>query len=91
MPQKLSVDNFEWIKETSRFNEDFVKKLYWRKWWRIFPWSWCSISWKITRTSGWFTIFTTKNENGKSRLVANLHDKNWICFTYKKFKTSVKK
>ena len=27
MSQKLSVNNFEWIKDTSKFNEDFIKKL----------------------------------------------------------------
>ena len=26
-PQKLSVNNFKWIKDTSQFNEDFTKKL----------------------------------------------------------------
>ena len=25
MPQKLPVNNFEWIKDTSQFNEDFIK------------------------------------------------------------------
>ena len=25
MPQKLLVNNFEWIKDTSQFNEDFIK------------------------------------------------------------------
>ena len=25
MFQKLSVNNFQWIKDTSRFNEDFIK------------------------------------------------------------------
>ena len=25
MSQKLPVDNFEWIKDTSQFNEDFIK------------------------------------------------------------------
>ena len=25
MSQKLPVNNFEWIKNTSRFNEDFIK------------------------------------------------------------------
>ena len=25
MPQKFSVNDFEWIKETSQFNEDFIK------------------------------------------------------------------
>ena len=28
MPQKLPVNNFEWIKYTSEFNEDFVKNYY---------------------------------------------------------------
>ena len=28
MLQKLPVNNFEWIKDTSEFNEDFTKKLY---------------------------------------------------------------
>ena len=27
MLQKLPVNNFEWIKDTSQFNEDFIKKL----------------------------------------------------------------
>ena len=26
MSQKLSVNNFDWIKDTSQFNEDFIKK-----------------------------------------------------------------
>ena len=26
MPEKLPVNNFEYIKETSQFNEDFVKE-----------------------------------------------------------------
>ena len=25
MPQKLPVDNFEWIKDTSQYNEDLIK------------------------------------------------------------------
>ena len=25
MSQKLTVNNFEWIKDTSQFNEDFIK------------------------------------------------------------------
>ena len=28
MPQKLLVDNFEWIKDASQFNEDFIKNYY---------------------------------------------------------------
>ena len=25
MPQKLPVNNFEWIEDTSQFNKDFIK------------------------------------------------------------------
>ena len=25
MPQKLPVNNFEWVEDTSQFNEDFIK------------------------------------------------------------------
>ena len=28
MAQKLPINNFEWIKKTSQFNEDFIKKNY---------------------------------------------------------------
>ena len=31
MSQKLPVDNFEWIKDTSQFNEDFIKKTIMKK------------------------------------------------------------
>ena len=27
MPQKLPVNNFEWIKDTALFNEDFIKTM----------------------------------------------------------------
>ena len=26
MPQKLPVNNFKWINDTSQFNEDYIKK-----------------------------------------------------------------
>ena len=29
--QKLTVNNFEWIKDTSQFSGDFINKLYRRK------------------------------------------------------------
>ena len=43
MLQKLSANKREWVKDISQFNEDFIKKYNEE--------SWCSISWKITRTS----------------------------------------
>ena len=47
MSQKLPINNFEWIKDTSQFNEGFIKKLWWRMWWRAFSSSWCSILEKL--------------------------------------------
>ena len=48
MLQKLPLNNFQWIEDTSKFNGDFIRK--W-KWWKIFCQSWWSIFWKITWTS----------------------------------------
>ena len=28
MPQKFSVNNVDWIKDTSQFNDDFIKNYY---------------------------------------------------------------
>ena len=28
MSQKLSMNNFDWIEDTSQFNEDFIKNYY---------------------------------------------------------------
>ena len=28
MSQKFSVNNFDWIEDTSQFNEDFIKSYY---------------------------------------------------------------
>ena len=44
MSQKLSVNNFEWIEDTSQFNEDFIKKTMMKKAMKMFSQSWCSIS-----------------------------------------------
>ena len=41
MSQKLPVNNIPWIED---------KKLWWRKWWRIFSWRWCSVSLKIRQS-----------------------------------------
>ena len=42
--QKLPVNNFVWIKDTSQINEDFIKNYNEERiWWRIFNWSWCTL------------------------------------------------
>ena len=44
MSQKLSVNNFGWIEDTSEFNEDFIKKAMMKKAMKMFSQSWCSLS-----------------------------------------------
>ena len=43
---KLPVNGFEWVEEEklSKFNEDLIKKLWWKQWYRIFFWSKCEVS-----------------------------------------------
>ena len=49
MPQqKLPVNNFAWIENTSEFNADLINIYKWRKSWRIFFSSWCPIYLKTT-------------------------------------------
>ena len=50
MSQNLLVNNFEWIKDTSQFNEDFMKNYIEESNEGIFSWTWCSIFWKLTWT-----------------------------------------
>ena len=45
MSEKLPVNSFDWIEHASQLM-------------KIFPWRKCSISWNITWTSQWSTIFT---------------------------------
>ena len=66
MSQKLPVNNFEWIEDTSQFNEDFIKSCNAKSYKGYFLEVWCLMSWKITWTSQWFTIFTWEDEDWKS-------------------------
>ena len=43
MSQKLPVNNFEWIRDTSQFNEDFIKNYSEESDEGYFPWSWFPI------------------------------------------------
>ena len=66
--QKFPVNNFEWIEDTSQ--------LQCRKWWRLFSWSWCSMSWKnyINLIDSSYLPERMKTEKVE-KLVANWHDK----------------
>ena len=69
LSQKLPVNRFEWIEETSQFDEDFLTNYNNEsdEGYLMLIWSWCSVPRKITWTSWWLIIFTRKIENLKSR------------------------
>ena len=48
MSQNLPVNNFEWIEDTSQFNEDFIKSNNEENNEGYFFRSWYLVSWKIT-------------------------------------------
>ena len=75
MSQKLPVNNFEWIKDTSQFNEDFIKN-YNEESDEGYFFEVDSISWKITWNSS-FLPEKMKIEKVE-KLVANLHDKTIV-------------
>ena len=90
MSQRLSLGGFKWVKETSKFNEDFIKS--------------CNedgdVGYSIEVNAQYpkelhelyhdlpFLPERMKIEKVE-KLAANLHDKR-ICNTHKKFKTSIK-
>ena len=77
MSQKLPVNNFEWIKDTSQFNKDFVKKIWWRKWWRhfVFEVDVCCLE-NLHELHNDLTFLPERTKIEKiEKLVAILHDK----------------
>ena len=52
MLEKFSVDSFNWLENKFQFNKDSTKATK-----KIFSWSSCLISWKITWPSQWFKHF----------------------------------
>ena len=62
MLQKLPVNNLEWTKDTSQFNEGLIKTIMKKVVEDIFS-SWSSTSCKIIWLSQWFTLFAWKNED----------------------------
>ena len=67
MSQKLPVNNFEWIEDTSQSNEDFIKNYNEQSDEGYFPEVNCSISCKKTWSIQWFTFSAWKNQDWKSR------------------------
>ena len=76
MPQKLSVNNFEWIKDTSQFNEDFIKKYNEESHEGYFVEVGVQYLGKLHELHDdlWFLPERMKIEKAE-KLVANLHDK----------------
>ena len=76
MLQKLPVNSFEWIKDTSQFNEDFIKTMMEKVMKDIF----LNLMFNILKNYMNFIMiyhFTRRNENCRKveKLEANLHHK----------------
>ena len=95
MSQKLPVNNFEWIKDTSQFNEDFIKIimrkvingifLMWMK--SIFLKLMFNILKNYMNFINDLSFLPDRMKIGNvERLVANLHDN----LNHRKFKSSIK-
>ena len=76
MPQKLPVYNFEWIEDTSQFNENFIKNCNEEKeegYFREFDFQYPE---KLYEIHNDFTFLPGRLKiKNVERLVANLHDK----------------
>ena len=59
MSQKLLVFNFEWVEDTSQFNEIFLKNYDWKSEVGYIQ-GWCSIPRKIMSNPQYFAVFTWK-------------------------------
>ena len=91
MLQSLPVNNFEWIEDNSQFNKNFIKNYKEESDERHFHKTGIQYSGNIHEFYNdlLFITGTMKIEKVEG-LVTNLHDKNWICFSYNKFKASIK-
>ena len=90
MLQKLPVNNFEWIKDTSQFNEDFIKNYNEESDEGYFLEVDVQHPKKLQQLHNDLPFLPErmKIENVKT-LLTNLHDKN-ECYSHKKFKASSK-
>ena len=77
MMQKLPTSNFEWVENTSKFNEYFIKKYDEKSQRGYFPEVDVQYPKKIIWVPQRFAIFTRKKEDWKvTNLIDNLQDKN---------------
>ena len=74
MSQKRSLNSFKWLNKTSSCTEDFIKNYNENSYLVHFL---EAVSKRIAWTSWLSSIFTREN-------------KNWICYSHKKFKVSIR-
>ena len=90
IPQKLSLGGFKWFQETFQFNEDFIKSYnedseeYFLEVDVPYPENLYNLHNDLR------LLPETKKTEKVKKLVANLHEKEKMCYTHKKFKTSIK-
>ena len=88
--QKLPVNNFEWIKDTSQFNEDFIKNYNEESDEGYFFEVDVQYPEKLHELHNDLPFLPERMKIKKvKKLVANLHDKT-ECYTHKKFKAIIK-
>ena len=76
MSQKLPVNNFEWIEETSQFNKDFIKNYNEESDEGYFPEADDHYPEKLHELHNYSPFLSERMELGKiKKLVTNLHDK----------------
>ena len=90
-PQKLPADNFEWIKDTSQFNEDFIKNYNEESDEGYFLEVDVQYLEKLHELHNDLPFLPERMKIEKvEKLVANLHDKTEYFRHIKKFKTGIK-
>ena len=84
MSQKLPVNNFEWIEDTSQFNEGFIKKYNEKRDEGYFLEVDVQYHKNLHNLHNDLPFLPERMKIEKvENLVANLHDKTYICFTHK--------
>ena len=88
--QKLPVNNFVWIKDTSQFNEDFIQNYNEESNEGYFLEVNIQYIAKLHELHNDLLVFIWKNENQKvEKLVANLHDENEYVLHIRKLKKTL--
>ena len=89
MSQKLPVNNFEWIKDTFQFNEDFIKSYNKESDEGYFPEVDVQYPEKLHELHNDLSLLSKGIKIEKVKmLLTNLHDNT--CYIHKKFKASIK-